>query len=319
MDTQGMSKHPITSALTSTLAERARGRIGIFLLSAFLTACGGGGTTPTSAPPAKSQLVGEIFSTPAQLSTAELAFTAGYAGNLTTSRAIKAAGKTNLVDLLLLFPEPTAQGRVLDRLRPDAEQRLIAYISSNGDLLTPGVRVLILDEIFWNPPDQSDSDAVLQPQLEAFQAAVALVKKHIPNASVGITVTPYATFGRPNTLRFIQTALKNLDWVGTDPYWLGDRSVIPALHEWSASFHSLAKSAKPTLETWFVAQAFRLPSLDLPTFNAYIAQHLLDAERYDHVLFFGWQFASELDPSTAGKNFPVETKQLYRKYLNSTF
>lgn len=288
------------------------------LVSVFLTSCGGGGSAGSTPTPPKAVLVGEIFSTPSQLNTADLAFTAGYAGNLTTSRAIKAAGKTNLLDLLLMFPAPTAQGRVLDRLLPDAEQRLIQYVAANGDLLTPGVRVLIVDEIFWNPPDQSDSDAVLQPQLDAFKAAVALVRKHIPGAAIGITVTPYATFGRPNTLRFIQMALRDLDWVGTDPYWLGDASVIPALHNWSATFHTLAKSVKPTLETWFIAQAFRVSSYDLPTFNAYIAQHLLDAERYDNVLFFGWQFASELDPSSAGINFPVETKRLYRKYLKST-
>lgn len=286
-------------------------------LVTLLAACGGGGSSATPPPSTQPALVGEIFATPTQIGTAELVSTAGYAGNLATARAIKASGKTVLLDLLLMFPEPTAQGRVLDRLLPDAEQRLMQYVGNNSDLLTPGVRVLVLDEIFWNPPDQSDTDAVLQPQLNAFRAAVALVRKHIPTAAVGITVTPYATFGRPNTLRFIQTALRDLDWVGTDPYWFGDVSVIPALHTWSATFHNLAKSEKPTLETWFIAQAFRLSSTDLPTFNAYIAQHLVDAERYDNILFFGWQFASELDPASTAANFPAETKRLYRKYLRA--
>ncbi len=40
------------------------------------------------------------------------------------------------------------------------------------------------------------------------------------------------------------------------------------------------------------------------------------ADPYDHSLFFGWQYVSEIDSSTAGKFFPVASKALYKKYLN---
>ena len=69
------------------------------------------------------------------------------------------------------------------------------------------------------------------------------------------------------------------------------------------------------METWFIAQAFKMPSWDLTTFNGFIAEELTYAAGYDGVLFFGWQFVSEIDMAAAGMNFTPETKLLYKKYL----
>lgn len=286
------------------------------LVSMCLVACGGGGSASSAvAAPQSPKLVGEIFAVPSELGTAELQSSAGYSGNLPMSRAIQSAGKRNLLDLLFMFSPGDIHGRPRATIAPDAEQKLIQYVNDNRDLLVPGIRVLISDEVYWNPTAPSDSIDVLQPQLDALKTAATLVRRYVPNASIGITVTPYAAFGKPNTLDYIKQAMPLVDWVGTDPYWLGDPANIQSLNDWSRTFHSIAKQANPAVETWFIAQAFKLAPWDLATFNSFISTQLGYAEQYDNILFFGWQFVSEIDISTAGMYFPPETKRLYQKYL----
>jgi hypothetical protein len=285
----------------------------------WLVACGGGGggessSTPTPVP-VKEKLVGEIFSVPAELATSAFKINAGYTGNLATSRAIKAAGMASILDLLLMSPVADGQGNPRSAIAPDAEQKLTQYVSANADLLGNGTRVLITDEVFSGSGDDSDSVVALERQLTALKAGVAMVRKYIPQASIGITVSPYAAQGKPNTLAYALKAVALVDWVGTDPYWLGDPSNVAYLHEWSRTFHGLAKQANPNVETLFIAQAFKFPSWDLAVFNSFIAQELVHAEQYDGILFFGWQFVSEIDISTAGKFLPDASKQLYKKYL----
>ena len=77
----------------------------------------------------------------------------------------------------------------------------------------------------------------------------------------------------------------------------------------------MAKQANPKVETWFIAQAFKLADWDLTNFNGFIAEQLGYSDQYDHILFFGWQYVSEIDSSTAGKFFPAASKALYKKYL----
>lgn len=304
--------------MTLVLPRFLRAGIAAGWCALLLAGCGGGsGDAPAAQVPSTQRLVGEIFATPADLATAELQTNAGYAGNVATSGAIQAAGKQSLLDMLFIFYGAGTQGRNHDKVADDAEQNLLRYIANNRALLVPGVRVLILDEIYWNPPDARDTNAVLEPQLQALKAGVALVRKHLPQARIGITVTPYAAMDRPNTLAYIQRAIALVDWVGTDPYWLGDPATIPSLHQWSRSFHTLAKAAHPAVETWFIAQAFKFQNWDTAVFNAFIAEQLGYADQYDHVLFFGWQHTSELDPASAGKFFAPATKDLYRKYLQA--
>lgn len=287
------------------------------LVSITLIACGGGSEPPyQSGPSIHQHLVGEVFDVASEMLTAELKSTAVYTGKLTTSRAAQSAGKQNLLDLLFIFSPGDAQGRPRIALAADAEQRLTQYVTDNSDLLSiDGVRVLIADEVFWNPLAPTDSIETLQAQLDALSAAATMVRRHIPNASVGVTITPYSTFGKPNTLEYIKKVIPLVDWVATDPYWLGDVASIQKLHDWSRTFNALAKTANPKVETWFIAQAFKMPSWDLTTFNSFIAEELTYAAGYDSILFFGWQFVSEIDMAAAGMNFTPETKLLYKKYL----
>lgn len=280
------------------------------VVSLFLIGCGGGGTSP-ELPAANTQVIGEIFSTPAQLSQSELRTSIGYSGNVATSRAIQASGRANILDMLFVTDGSSTTGR----LSPDLSNQIDNYISANLDLLRPGVRVLVADEVFWNPPNNSDDPAVLQSELTALKSAVALLRTKLPNASIGITVTPYATFSRPNTLQYIRQAIALVDWVGTDPYWLGDTATIPALHAWTSAFPKLARAARPGVEVWYVAQAFRLESWDLSVFRGFIAEELAMTPAYDGVLFFGWQFASEIDTAITGNRFDAQTKELYRRFM----
>ena len=172
--------------------------IAALLVSLSLVACGGGGSTSgiPEAPQAQ-KLVGEVFALPSEIGTAEIQSSAGYTGNLPMSRAIQSAGKQNLLDLLFMFSPGDAQGRPRSSIAPDAEQKLIQYANDNSDLLVPGIRVLISDEVFWNTTNSGDSSAALQPQLDALKTAVAMVRKHIPAASIGITVTPTPLLADP--------------------------------------------------------------------------------------------------------------------------
>lgn len=280
----------------------------------MVIACGGGGGG-VSVPPVAQKLVGEVIANPAQLASADIASTAGYSGDIAASRAIALAGKQNLLDLLFVISKGIEHGVPMTSVSQDAELRLKQYVASNADLLVPGIRVLIADEVYWNTQVSSDSMDVLLPQLDAIKAAVALVRKHIPQAAVGITVSPYAAMGKPNTLDVIKKTIALVDWVATDPYWFGDVTLIPELHAWSRSFHALAKQVNPRVETWFVAQAFKFAHWDTTVFNQFIAEELAYGEQYDHIMFFGWQFVSELDMAAAGIHFPPETRLIYKKYL----
>jgi hypothetical protein len=297
------------------MARKMKNFILLSLLAGALAGCGGGSGTATAPVPVIQKLVGEIIATPAEIASSELKTTAGYAGNVSASSALQAAGKENLLDMLFMLNGAGTNGRDRSKISDDAAAKLAQYVRDSGHLLTPGVRVLIADEVFWNPPDTRDTDEVLQPQLEALRAAVSMIRQHIPQAKVGITVSPYAVAGRPHTLEYISKAVAVVDWVGTDPYWFGDNANLQSLDDWSRTFNAVAKQANPRVETWFIAQAFKAPAWDSATFNRFITAQLSYAEQYDHVLFFGWQFTSELNGESAGINFPPDTKQLYRKYL----
>lgn len=279
----------------------------VALTALTCTGCGGGGSTGTTAisTPA-TRLVGEIIANPDQLASSSLRVNATYSGDVATARAAARVGSTNLLDLLFLSSETDAAKRLA---------RLQQYIAANGDLLTSGIRVVVADEVYLT----AETPEQLTQHWETIQTAIALVRQHLPQARVGITVSPYATINRPamaqQTMAYIHQTIALVDWVATDPYWFGDVATVPALHAWSSSFHALAKGVKPSVETWFVAQAFRFPQWDAVAFNQFIAEELKYAEQYDHLIFFGWQFVSELDPSTAGMFFLTDTRQLYSKFL----
>ncbi len=58
-----------------------------------------------------------------------------------------------------------------------------------------------------------------------------------------------------------------------------------------------------------------MTSSDTAIFNSFMAEELVHAEQYDNILFFGWQYGSELDGSSVGTNLSPETKRIYKKYL----
>lgn len=293
------------------------------LLALALVACGGGGgggsaLTPTSpTAPAPQRLIGEILSSSAQLQTSPFAATAAYSGSVGVSRAAQAAGQKNVLDWLFLVAKTPATDTAAAtmRLGDDARTRLAQYVADNADLLVSGVRVLVADEIFLHQQATPDTAAQLQPQLDALAQAIALVRQAAPQARVGITVSPYATFGKPATLEYIKKAVALVDWVATDPYWFGDPAQIDALHDWSASFVDLARAAHPGVETWYTVQAFKMPAWDSDAFRRYLTLTLADAERYDHLMFFGWQFVSELDMASAGMHFDATTRALYARFF----
>jgi hypothetical protein len=286
----------------------------LWLAAASLTACGGGGSSETT-PPVPVRLVGEVLGGPEQVPTSEFKISAGYSGQPETGRALLRLGHAPMVDMLFMLPGAYDANTSPPGLRPDAQEKLLAFLAAQRDLLQPGVRVLIKDEVYWNPAGSADSAEVLQPQLDALGQAVALVRRHAPQLSVGITVTPYGSQGRPVTMDYIGRAIKLVDWVGTDPYWFGDVATVEGLNQWTRDFAAFAKAAHPHVETWLIAQAFKDPAWSTVIYNDLMRTQLSHANRYDHVVFFGWQFVSELPASYAGKYFTPDTRAIYKDYL----
>ena len=292
------------------------------LLGAWgLAGCGGGGDAGSGAPVPAQRLVGEIFGPPTHLASSELKFTAGYTGDLATSRALAATARASLLDALFMFHP--GGGAATAAPVPDAAQRLDQWASNNADLLVPGTRVLILDEVFWQPGVASQvalSASELTARLNGLRSAVALVRQRLPQVSIGITVTPYVVIDvAPEDGVRVRAALAQalalVDWVATDPYWYGQPDLVPALLEWSRDFHAFARAAQPRIETWLVAQAFKDPSWDSATYRSFIAQLLGHAERYDHIIFYGWQLVGGLPDTALGRFFDAPTRALYAKYL----
>lgn len=282
---------------------------------AVLAACGGGGDSNSDGPTPQPRLVGEIFGAPAHVANAEIVSNAGYGGyssNLDTSRAIQKAGKVNLLDFLFLFPTHE-RGQI--RLVENAAARLDSYIAQNSDLLVPGVRIYLIDEMYLGAALLEDNPAEYQAQLDALQRGIALVRQKLPTAKLGISFSPHATFGNPKIAPFIRAAIAQVDWVGTTSYWMGDKATIPALHEWSRTLPGIARAAQPRVETWYIAQAFRDPGWDRQAFRDYMQTELQISDSYDAIIFFGWQETSELSAQTAGRHFEPETRAVYSRFL----
>lgn len=281
----------------------------------MLAGCGGGGdrTGPTTEP---TRLVGEIFGTPAQIANAEIVSNVGYGGNrndLQTSRAIQQAGKANMLDFLFMFP--LSEGGKI-RLADNASKKLDSYIAQYPDLLVPGVRLYLIDEMYLAATLAGKNDAAeYNAQLNDLVRGVALVREKLPTARIGISFSPHATFGNPAVLPFIRMAIAQVDWVGSTSYWMGDPATVPALHEWSRALPGIAKTTQPRVETWYIAQAFRDPSWDRQTFREYMQTELQISDSYDAIIFFGWQEVSELSGETAGQLFEPETRAVYRRFL----
>ncbi len=283
--------------------------VSLLILAVSLAACGGGSDNPT---PAK-RLEGEIFGPIHHVIDAEIRSNVGYSGSLETSRYLQKIGKANVLDFLFMFP-------ILDRgavrLVSNAEARLDEYIAQNNDVLLPGVRLYLIDEMYLGAALVQDDPVEYQAQLDDLKRGIALVRQRLPQARLGISFSPHATLNNPKVMPFIQSAIALVDWVGTTSYWLGDKATIPALHEWSRTFPMLAKHAQPTVETWYIAQAFRAPSWDKQVFREYMQTELQLSDAYDAIIFFGWQETSELSALTAGRLFEPETRTLYSRFLN---
>lgn len=286
-------------------------------LSGMLVACGGGGgggggSGSGTPPPSTDRLVGDIFASPAEIATAEIRSTVGYAGDPAVSRAIRDSGRQVILDLLFVTVADPNLGL---RVAPDIEDRLQAYRRDQADLLTAGVRGLVIDELFLASPARVDDPAWLASQLEVLVRVVDAVRRVLPEVRIGVSFSPYAAIANAAVLDPIAAAIAKLDWVATDPYWLGVPGTIDTLTAWTRDFVSLARAARPGIETWLVAQAFRLTAWDADRFRTFIAAQLALAPNYDHLIFFGWQATQELDPAAAGRHFDAETKALYAAYL----
>lgn len=286
-----------------------------FALAVLLASCGGGSDLAAPSPVPQARLVGEVFGTPEQVQSAEILSNIGYSGNLgalETARAIEKSGRANMLDFLFLFP---IDGEGSIRLVSNAESSLDSYIAQHNDLLLPGVHLYLIDEMYLRAAQLRAGPAEYAAQLADLVRGIALVRRKLPLAKLGVSFSPYAQFSDPAVGPFIQQAISQVDWIGSTAYWLGDEASIPALHAWSRALPGIAKTAQPNVETWYIAQAFRDSSWDKQLFRDFIQTELKISDTYDAIMFFGWQETSELPEDTAGRFFEPETRAIYEKFL----
>ena len=85
--------------------------IALALCSCLFQACGGG-TSASASDPAypPTRLVGEVFAISSEISASDFRTNAGYSGNPSTSRALQASGRKNILDMLFMLHPAALQG-----------------------------------------------------------------------------------------------------------------------------------------------------------------------------------------------------------------
>jgi hypothetical protein len=182
----------------------------------------------------------------------------------------------------MLPPGDAQHGRPRDTIAVDAEQRLIQYaLGQQGPagaghtcagLPTRCTGTRLCRATVW---------PYCKPQLNALGAAIALVRKHIPQASVGITVTPYARHWQTrNTLEYTKKAIAPGGLGGNGPpIGLARRPPLPICMHGLQVFHGIAKTGPtPRLRPGLLHRPSNFRHGDLPMFNDFIRQQLVYAQ-----------------------------------------
>jgi hypothetical protein len=249
-----------------------------------------------------------------------------YTVSLETARTIVAHGHTPLLDVqLLLF-------NLDGTLRSDAEQTLSDAIQQYPDVFhAPGLMIEVFDEPFWNNGNPS-SGAQLSAQVSAIRQAVGILRRLLPNATLGVTqagiwpTTPALQQG------FAQIA-PDMDALVTDVY---AGSFDPG--EWNYDFQSAMqfalqqRKAYPNKPLILVIQGFTpngsatnpLPTSAQMTPDQLRAWELYMTEMfgiakslYQSVMVWGWGYAMELSDAYVGHRFVPALKTFYQNQVGS--
>lgn len=273
-------------------------------------------TSTAELQPLADRLIGELLPTYDHLKTADFPTSVSFPLNLDDATLIADSGRSVFLGLEI-WQRDSYNNKVL---KPNASQILNNLLARYPLFKVPGVRIFVLDEMFWTGTGTGDLDL----QFSEVMKAVRLVRSTLPNAKLGINFTPATIFALQNNkvlndkaLDYIKKALALLDWMGFDPYTFDMSSFGPysldnlvSIAENAADF---SRQANPRIERWLVLQGFANPSWNLVEFSKFIQKQMdIANEKYEGTIVFGWQLQGiDLPDSWAGMHFPPWLKTIY--------
>lgn len=218
-------------------------------------------------------------------------------------------------------------GKIIKRLRPDAEEKLDEAIRDYPDvLLHPGIFIEIVDEVFWNPdrtPSEMTDRNLKEQDFQAALEAIQLVKRKMPNAKVGTLIPPEAWFVDPYSLELFTKFIPHVDWLATDIYfWTVHPNEISSKLKAANDFADKMRSVKPDIKLFMVFQGFAPVDWDQDPSkwtidqkkafrNAMIELFHITDKKYDGSVIWYWEGFPELPSFVFGKRFPSDVKQIY--------
>lgn len=268
------------------------------------------------------KMIGEVISNSGQIHSEEFPTTLSVFLHAKDAAKVAASGRSVFLPLEDFFTVDANKNKVI---RKNASEVLTKLISKYPIFNEPGIRVLVLDEVFWT----GDGVGNLGLQFAEAMKAIDIVRGQLPLAKLAMNFTP-ASFlvlkegsaQYEKEILYAKKLLARLDVFAIDPYTFDMQKEGPLSLENLVSFAKnasvFAREANPSIERWIVLQGFADPAWNLEDFASFLRKLMMIAnEKYEGTIIFGWQLQHnntpgyELPDSWAGMHFPSWLKKVY--------
>lgn len=236
--------------------------------------------------------------------------------NLNTAASIVSQGRVPILGLGGLLFEPS-NGALQAQAAQDLDRAIAQYPTVFS---APGLSIEVMDEPFLNADPAS-----LAFRIDQLNKGIALLRKALPAASLGVAVAPVWQVD-PNMIPSVEAIAPGLDWMATDPYAFSlDAAALDGALQRAHEFAAYLDTRHPGLKRWLILQGFAPPAAPLPgawtsaqlaIFQQFIAEMVeISKSRYHGTLVWGWSNGAELPDGYTGKNFPPALKAFYSSVL----
>ncbi len=210
-----------------------------------------------------------------------------------------------------------------NNLRPDAEQRLKNSVAKFPNVFNdPKLLIEVQDEPYWNLGKPLEID--LNKSINETKQALALVRKYVPTASIGIVfVSLYNQ--NPTIKKGMIEVMPLCDWVSVDPYAFNSTEYSDRLNE-TVDFTKLANEYSPNAKKYLIIQGFG--PLDINEWNNTNTIQYEDflgkmfdysVTYYDGAIMFGWTDGNGDIMSQRGMYYPKDLKEFIINKINSLY
>jgi hypothetical protein len=239
------------------------------------------------------------------------------AKSLSDARSMRKRGLEPILPITGIFDEYSKE------LLPDFQARINRLVNENADLFAEqGVKIEIVDEIYMDGLGGNITAKARARQSASAIAATNAVRAAVPNALVGMVISPEVWLLDPAVLDEAAQLATWMDWVGIDPYLfkLSQTEVDVKIHATNEFADRMAQHA-PGAKRYLFIQGFAFsyggyaPSewseSQAKIFTGYIAALIgLAEEKFNISSVWGWGYS--VDGTTAGMNFPPGISAFYK-------